>query len=307
MKVPWWQKSSTARSGFKVRSQVSVLDVNATVSELIDPDTKQWRRDLVFSCFNRYEAQQVLNIPISQRLPEDTLIWHWERDGMYSVKTAYHMLCEEYENLQPGPSSAPDKQLSKAIWHAPLPNKLKNFLWRLAKDIVPTRFNLGRKGIKVELLCPLCNVAVERTEYLFMHCQLTQLVWFSSQLSIQVPNCINLNSWLLEWLTGKDQWMGQIFCTTLWKIWNARNKLVFEKKAFEPIAVADEALEFVLEFSNLSQVIREPPPNAPILAWHPPKKNSLKINVDAGCFSNGFTCFGMVIRNNFGEVLFAAC
>lgn len=42
-----------------------------------------------------YEAKKLLNIPISIRLPEDKLIWHWENDGEYSVRSVNHLLCNE--------------------------------------------------------------------------------------------------------------------------------------------------------------------------------------------------------------------
>lgn len=39
---------------FRVWSPVKILGENATVSELIDSDTKQWKRDLIFECFNNF-------------------------------------------------------------------------------------------------------------------------------------------------------------------------------------------------------------------------------------------------------------
>lgn len=183
--------------------------------DLIDPDTKQWKRDPVFSCFDQAEAQQIISIPISHRLPEDKLIWHWEKDGEYSVRLAYHILYDErYKNL-PGPSHIIYSNLWKEIWHASVPNRIRNFLWRLAKNSLPTRFNLSRKGVQVDLLCPLCFQAVERQEHLFMQCPLAALVWFSSPLGIHVPSCVDLNEWMMSWLTCEDKLATQLLCTTL--------------------------------------------------------------------------------------------
>lgn len=85
------------------------------VRDLIDSDTKQWKRDLIFASFNIFEAQQIVNLPISLRLPHDKLIWHWENHGDYSVRTAYHLLCEKRFNQQPSPSCVTDKSPWKQI------------------------------------------------------------------------------------------------------------------------------------------------------------------------------------------------
>jgi hypothetical protein len=57
-----------------------------------DSNTKQWKRDLIHSYFNQTEAKQILSIPLSHRLPVDKLVWHWENDGGYSVRSAHHLL-----------------------------------------------------------------------------------------------------------------------------------------------------------------------------------------------------------------------
>jgi hypothetical protein len=104
------------------------LDEHALVSNLIDPDTKQWDRGLIYSTFNHAEAKQILSIPISQRSSEDKLIWHWEKDGDYSVRSAYHLLKDQCNPNLVESSSSHLKQLWKEIWKAPVPNKIKTFL-----------------------------------------------------------------------------------------------------------------------------------------------------------------------------------
>jgi hypothetical protein len=92
LKVKIWKDQWLPRQfDFKNRSPIVNLDEHALVSNLIDPDTKQWDRGLIYSTFNHAEAKQILSIPISQRSPEDKLIWHWEKDGDYSVRSTYHL------------------------------------------------------------------------------------------------------------------------------------------------------------------------------------------------------------------------
>jgi hypothetical protein len=88
----WQDRWIPNQSDFKVWSPVNILSEDALVETLIDSDTKQWKRDLIHSCFNQTEAKQILSIPLSHRIPVDKLMWHWEKDGDYSVRSAHHLL-----------------------------------------------------------------------------------------------------------------------------------------------------------------------------------------------------------------------
>ncbi|MCI24389.1 reverse transcriptase-like protein, partial [Trifolium medium] len=56
-------------AGFKVCSPINVLEADACVSQLIDSNTRSWNRNLISQIFSPFEAQQILNIPLSWRLP----------------------------------------------------------------------------------------------------------------------------------------------------------------------------------------------------------------------------------------------
>lgn len=112
----WNDNWMPEQSRFKVWSPVVGLPHDAKVSELIDPDLKKWRRDLVFSIFSHFEGQQIMSIPISLRLPEDRLIWHWEKDGEYLVRSTYHQLVEERSRNNAEPSNVRGQKIWKEIW-----------------------------------------------------------------------------------------------------------------------------------------------------------------------------------------------
>ncbi|GAU33808.1 hypothetical protein TSUD_221460 [Trifolium subterraneum] len=121
-----------------VKSQVKILHQDSLVSALIDQDTKQWNRDLIFSTFNQFEARLIVSIPLSFRVPDDNFIWAGEKDGKYSVRSAYHQLGDERRKYLPGPSHDPNDKLWRGIWRVNLPNKVKNFVWSVGHSLVPT-------------------------------------------------------------------------------------------------------------------------------------------------------------------------
>lgn len=136
---------------------VNTLDADAYVSSLIDTNTKQWNRQLISTIFNQFEAKQIMNILIYLRLPKDKLIWYWEKHGSYSVRLAYHMLKDESGRNLPESSNSSNKNLWKGVWKIHAPNCVQNFIWRLAKDILPIKSRLERKGISLDIQCRLLH------------------------------------------------------------------------------------------------------------------------------------------------------
>jgi len=70
--------------------------------------------------------------------------------------------------------------------------QIRNFLWRIVKNILPVRVNLRKKGINLDLKCPICHKHDEDVEHLFMHCHSTKATWFCSSMGIHIPPSVNL-------------------------------------------------------------------------------------------------------------------
>jgi ribonuclease HI len=294
-------------AGFKVWSRCEDLNDDTLVCDLIDPDTKQWKRDLVSHLFHPHEALQILSMPISPRLPPDKLVWHFERDGDYSVRSAHHLVKQHHSRNLAESSGHQTSRLWTEIWKATVPNRVKNFLWRLAKNILPTRDNLSKKGVQIENLCPLCNAEPETVDHIFLHCQIARLTWFASQIGVHVPQNMPLNQWLLQGLNCEETMGAKLFCVLLWKMWGARNNLIFNNKPVNPIDIAQDAMSFVQELlphnhdrnsiSLLDDLVSEHSlPSAPNTFY-----------VDASCFSGTATGWGMAVYNHVGLVVFSAC
>lgn len=132
-------------SNFKFMSQRRILDEDCRVADLIDADLKMWKRDLIFQAFDLEEANQIISIPLSRGSLSEKIIWHYEKNGEFSVRSACHLCMQVKDSKNPGPSYPPCKKLWKYIWKAPVHPRVKNFLWRMAKNILHTKHNLMKK------------------------------------------------------------------------------------------------------------------------------------------------------------------
>jgi hypothetical protein len=64
------------------------------VVDLIDQEINDWIVNLIRSTFYPHDAEEILKFRIPTILGEDTLSWHPNKYGVFSVKSAYHLALE---------------------------------------------------------------------------------------------------------------------------------------------------------------------------------------------------------------------
>ncbi|XP_075669920.1 uncharacterized protein LOC142639655 [Castanea sativa] len=102
-----------------------VLDNFPMVSSLIDEDTKWWKTNFVRSIFLPFEAESILKIPISYSIREDQLIWLGNKNGSFTVKSAYYIAMRVVKSNENGGSTAEHNQsfFWKRFWQLNVPPK----------------------------------------------------------------------------------------------------------------------------------------------------------------------------------------
>lgn len=102
-----------------------VLSEDASVSELIDQDSKWWNGQLIMSIFAKDEAGVILKIPLSRYGHDDLMVWRRTTTGEFLVRSAYHMEKERIEVLNGNCSYQSDLFIIwKRIWGLNVPNSL---------------------------------------------------------------------------------------------------------------------------------------------------------------------------------------
>ncbi|KAG2622145.1 hypothetical protein PVAP13_3NG281941 [Panicum virgatum] len=113
------------------------------VSQLLDIEGRGWDLQKLPQIFNLADAEEIAKIKIPVRASEDFIAWHAERNGMFSVRSAYNLALRIKlgQGVQ-GSSSAPtgERKLWQRVWAGHVPPKVNVFIWKLAKDILPTRW-----------------------------------------------------------------------------------------------------------------------------------------------------------------------
>lgn len=81
--------------------------------------------------FLPHEARMIKSFPLSSTNVPETLVRMGSKDGKFSVKSAYHMLMQDFNNDFPYCSDdSSNKALWMKVWSLLVPNKIQNFIWR---------------------------------------------------------------------------------------------------------------------------------------------------------------------------------
>ena len=58
----------------------------------------------------------------------------------------------------------------QGIWRLKVPPKIKNLVWRICRDVVPTMRRLQDKGVQCPLSCVVCNGPEEDLNHICFNC-----------------------------------------------------------------------------------------------------------------------------------------
>ncbi|CAN6580853.1 unnamed protein product [Malus baccata var. baccata] len=298
-KDPWFPKPSTFKARVNEGLQASM------VSDLIDPENREWKIDIVNGGFLKEDVSSILSIPLSKHGMSDRLVWHYSKNGEYTVRTGYGIAMGLMENGDLGkkgrgmPSSASSlTHVWNKIWKLEVPNKMKFFIWKCCNNALAVRRNLKRRNMRVDNICEGCMQPDETENHLFFRCEISHIFWFCSPLqlnSFELEGTDFLASWgsFCGRVKGKENEMElmQEFLFGLWRLWKNRNDLIFKGVSHHPLDILGLWTRNLGEFRAAgTQRTTSTQPNAGqpslVLArrsglWRKPGFGTIKVNTDA--------------------------
>ena len=147
------------------------------VADLIDPVNNEWKGNIIDNLFYDFKAAIIKNMPLCRSIQDDVLIWPFNPDEVYSVKSRYQYLHEQQQHGLPRPSNhLVLTPLWKKIWGLQVPNKVKHLAWKACKDLLPIKTNLIRRKVITENCCDVCKLHQEDVVHALFHCPALQSV-----------------------------------------------------------------------------------------------------------------------------------
>lgn len=123
---PWLPKPHT----FKPFSLPMEGTENWCVGDIIDSENKEWNSLLMEDLFTKEEAETIMSIPLSLRQLEDKYVWHFDKRGIYSVRSGYHLAQFHGTFRLRASTSSGEHSASEGVWRrlwrANVPPKVKS-------------------------------------------------------------------------------------------------------------------------------------------------------------------------------------
>ncbi|CAL1375269.1 unnamed protein product [Linum trigynum] len=275
------------------------------VADLLCPGEGRWSEEKLCQWFSPASIKAIKAIPLSRQDIGDKLIWHETGDGVFSVKSAYHLaVAVDAQQGHWGPTvSLMDRPSWIRLWGLPIPPKLKIFLWQVMHRFLPTTEALRERDVMVHPRCPVCWGASETMEHLFLECPVARNLWELAGMG-HLGEGLPRHSFplflkkLLMLLRGPEEVMALV--ALLWRIWKSRNWVVFEGKQFDFPALVRQFCQQVEEWRSLPAPRVDGAPRLDGVALVPPNPDTLVCRWDGATRRGSHSAGGMVLLDQGG-------
>ncbi|CAJ2636477.1 unnamed protein product [Trifolium pratense] len=279
------------------------------VKDLMLINSKTWDFDKIRGIFDNITLRRIMQTPLYASVRDDKLVWKLEQDGVYSVRSAYKQ-CVNDAGYQDRHGVAGQWN---NIWHAKIPPKVKNLIWRIGRDVLPTRKKLNSCGVQCPMHCVVCNNGDEDSTHVLFSCTRSIQCWQQAGLWAHIGTGLVANNNIAENLfsilhrLNKDQ--QELFCVLVWSIWKRRNNKVWENVTDSDQTVVERAKHLITSWRNAQQIrqsanITQPSPQQTV--WTKPRHGRYKCNVDASfSLDRNKVGIGMCLRDDHGRFVTA--
>ncbi|CAL1403382.1 unnamed protein product [Linum trigynum] len=276
------------------------------VSSIIDQQQGTWDSEKVERLFSAQYRVLISKIPLSSPPKEDSRIWKDSVSGSYTVKSAYFWIRNKQQSkidLSHG-SGEDNSEFWQNLWSPPTQPKVKNFLWKLCKNILPVGANVTDWVETAGDECTFCNLK-ETQMHALRDCAWIRRRW----QGCEVENVYKLgeNRTPIAWM--KEVWRVcsieqiQKFTSILWFLWKERCNQKYNNHKLEEGDIIPRAMSWIdsylaAQVSSLGSTVSGATlSDSRIHQWSPPPVGFVKLNSDAGVFQNGGVGFGCVLRD----------
>lgn len=213
------------------------------------------------------------------------LYWRFEHTGLYSVKSAYKWL-----QMQRGGWHTDDRgSIWNKLWRAKAPPKACNLVWRALTGCLPTLTQLHSKHVPIQLICRVCQSAIEDVTYSLLLCSIVAQYWGILNANIQWGHNMEFTDWIWEILNSGNPKQRAEAITLCCAIWRARNDVIWKQKTSSVNRIVAAEKQYLTQWTfsqdrSINTYLQPQNARDGAIFWERPQQKSVKVSVDATIF-----------------------
>lgn len=271
--------------GYSKPTGSSAADHDLRVCDLIDMENMSWNSETLANIFDTETVTAILSIPLPTTPKVDKIFWWSCTDGLYRVKSGYHLGLSSTDRLSPVQNSDDDRVLWRRIWNINIPPKAQHFLWRLGKESIAVNPLRHRRHCTDSPNCSRCTTGVEDFYHALVECpKSTPIRSKNPTATLIMASPRSSSKVFLKWvLDHADKEEMMVACASLWAAWFIRNKQCLDNANIDPVQTTAAMIKGVQEYEVVSKRVSiNRSPNLPSSPkWIPPMEDWVKVNFDA--------------------------
>ena len=169
--------------------------------------------------FNAQDRESILRLSLSSRNVQDNWYWFPSHNGAFSVRSCYRLIS--------GDCKSEAHPVWHKIWKLKILEKMRNFLWRCARECIPTRYALSSKRVFVADSCPLCHSYSESISHILFECPVAVDCWSFIGLNLNIDVRNDIRKLLSDCLSNLSANDAAYFATVCYELWCNRNAKVW--------------------------------------------------------------------------------
>ncbi|KAF6153175.1 hypothetical protein GIB67_031129 [Kingdonia uniflora] len=223
------------------RAGLSMEERPQWVNHFIDPVSRSWRREELFSWCDDVSAELISHIYLPHEGNLDELRWYPSKDGKFSIKFTYRSLMSS-NHMEPVLGSP---SFFLHFWKNKASPRDQMFAWKCLRDMIPCRDKIASRLSSTNISYPLCLDHTETLHHFLLECAFTRAVWFGTSFGgmLYKASHLTVQEWITQWILppsdwpiDRDIWTLVIF-SLYWMIWKARCDWTFQNIKPDPVSI----------------------------------------------------------------------
>ncbi|XP_057456557.1 uncharacterized protein LOC130747595 [Lotus japonicus] len=200
----------------------------------------RWSATVVGSLEN--QRSKMMNIVSAFSLLQgrsDTWWWVKERNGLYSVHSAYESIADN--------GFSEDEFVFRIVWKILAPSNAQALGWKILINRIPTKDNLLHRNVPLaSTVCSLCLSLPESADHLLFTCSFAWQVWslVVNWLGWRTVLPGSAKDHLIQfssWGSAKTRiGLSCVWLAVIWQLWIVRNGVIFRNEAVDLCEVFEQ-------------------------------------------------------------------